>query len=188
MAETVNNRNEFTAESLNVPGFSIIEVGKMKAKSEKFKASADFGFDPDHLVSVLENKGKVYAYTEKKRVKALYVEEKNGNELICNERYLAPELEGTDTAEKLDAQVAFLVAQRASYTKDTSAVFMEKTMPVLKQTSGKFNVAMAIVFAIIYATAFSASFPNKASAISIGICLGISMGFALASHKYYYEE
>ena len=185
--EASENRKYFTAEELNIPGYSIIEVGKGKAVSENFRQQADFEFDPDHLADVIEKHGKVYAYAAQKRIKALYVEEKQDNELVCNERYLAADIEGTETAEKMDKQVAYLVANRANNMKGSVAVFMEKTMPKLKVTSGRFNILMALAFSAMYVPTFSYVFHNTSMGICMGICMGIPMGFAFAGHKYYYE-
>lgn len=178
---------EFKAESLNVEGYPIIEVGKGKAQSEKFKAQADFDFDPARLVEALNNKGHVYAFLDKeKKVKAIYITvRKNGEDYSCEERLLSPSVTDDKLIEKFDEEIKFLVAQRASYGKG-KAYFLGEEIPHLKQKSEGFNFSMAIVFALLYSVAFWQVFHGP-TGIGIGICFGICMGLCFAKHSYLYE-
>ena len=55
----------FTAEELNITDYPIIEVGRGKAMSEKFRSKADFVIDPARLTDAISRKGHVYAYLDK---------------------------------------------------------------------------------------------------------------------------
>ncbi|MBP5185494.1 MAG: hypothetical protein J6040_00385, partial [Clostridiales bacterium] len=63
----------FSVEGLNVQGYSIIDISKRQVKKGKLLSTADFQVDADHLLEVLQNSGKVYGYTRKGVLKALYV-------------------------------------------------------------------------------------------------------------------
>ena len=87
---------------------------------------------------------------------------------------------------KMDEQVKFLLAQKASYNTNCKAIFLGEKLPKLKQKSGGFNIAMAIVFGMLYSTVFWQVMGGP-SGIGVGICLGVCMGFCFAEHSYYYE-
>ena len=178
---------EFTAEELNVQGYSIKEVRTKLATSEEFKQKADFDIDQQYLADTLNNKGNVYAYCDKaKNIVAVYVCPKNGNEYSCDKRYVSSALD-EETIAKFDDQVYFLVAQRVSYDTKNKGTFLGEDMYALKQKSGGFNWSMAIVFALLYSVVFYSALQGP-SGIGIGICLGLCMGLCLTSHKYYYSD
>ena len=177
----------FSAEELNVEGYPIIEVGKRKAQSEKFKARADFDFDPSRLVEALNKKGHVYAYLDKeKKVKAIYITSKSGEDFSCEERLVSPSIAEDPVLEKMDEQVRFLVAERATYYTKGRSFFLGKALPVLKKKSEGINWGMAVVFAILYSTCFWQPM-HGAGAVPFGICMGFCMGLCFAKHSYYYE-
>ncbi|MBO4579812.1 MAG: hypothetical protein J5715_06640 [Clostridiales bacterium] len=179
---------EFKAEELNVEGYPIIEVGKGKAQSEKFKAQTDFDFDPASLVDALNSKGHVYAYLDKeKKVKAIYITvRKDGEDFSCEERLLSDSIADDPVVGKMDEQVKFLVAQRATYYSKGRGYFLGEELPHLKQKSEGFNFSMAIVFALLYSVVFWQVFHGP-TGIGIGICFGICMGLCFAKHSYLYE-
>ena len=177
----------FNAEELNVPGYSISEIRKKVATSDAFKNKTDFDIDQDHLADVIGNKGKVYAYYNKQRqVVAVYSCPRQGDVISCDKRYVSSSLE-EDLIAKLDEQVRFLVAQRASYDTKYKASFLGEDIPKLNQKSGGYNWSMAIVFAILYSTVFCVALKQPAG-IGVGICLGFCMGLCFTSHKYYYGD
>ena len=178
---------QFTAEELNVPGYSIKEVRTKLATSEAFKQKADFDIDQQYLADTLSNKGNVYAYTDKtKRIVAVYACPRNGDVYSCDKRYVSSSLD-EETIAKFDEQVYFLVAQRVSYDTKNKGIFLGEDMYALKQKSGGFNWSMAIVFALLYSVVFYSALHGPAG-IGIGFCLGLCMGLCLTSHKYYYSD
>jgi len=178
----------FTAEELNITDYPIIEVGRKKAASEKFRSKADFDIDPARLTDAISRKGHVYAYLDKrKNVKAVYITAKSGEDFSCEERLLSPSIEDADLVEKMDEQVRFLLAERATYYSKGKSYFLGNALPVLKKKSEGINWGMAVVFAILYTTCFWNPFKG-AAAVSFGICMGICMGLCFAKHTYYYEE
>ena len=116
---------KFKAEALNVQGYSISEVSKGKAKKQSFREKLDVDCDMDMIRNVLENKGRVYAYTRSSRVKALFVSRADGHTYSCNEIFLADDLKDDPIVNLMEAQVAFLIAQRASMYSDGKALFMD---------------------------------------------------------------
>ncbi len=184
----MERNKHFTAEELNITDYPIIEVGRKKAASEKFRSKADFDIDPARLTDAISRKGHVYAYLDKdKNVKAVYITTKSGEDFSCEERLLSPSIEDADLVEKMDKQVRFLLAERATYYTKGKSYFLGNALPVLKKKSEGINWGMAIVFTILYTTCFWNPFKG-AAAVSFGICMGISMGLCFAKHTYYYEE
>ena len=177
----------FRAEDLNIADYPIIEVGRKKAVSEKFRSKADFDIDPARLTDAISRKGLVYAYLDKdKNVKAVYITTKSGEDFICEERLLSPSIEDPGLVEKMDEEVRFLLAERASYYSKGRCYFLGDDVPALKKKSEGINWGMAVVFAILYTTCFWNPFKG-AAAVSFGICMGICMGLCFAKHTYYYE-
>ncbi|MBR3082422.1 MAG: hypothetical protein IKH06_06155 [Clostridiales bacterium] len=178
---------EFKEDSLNIEGYSIKEVGKGNAVSDKFRAQTDFVFDPDRLIEALNNKGHVYAYVDKaKKVRAIYITVKKGECFSCEERLLSPSIANGPVVEKMDEQVRLLVADRATYYTKGRAFFLGEEMPKLKKKSEGFNFIMAVIFTFLYSMMFWQVFHGPVG-IGIGVCMGISMGLCLAKHSYYYE-
>lgn len=187
LEELLTSGKEFSSSSLNVQGYSIIEVSKSKASDEKFKNRCKFFFTPDHLVNAVENKGKVYAYMRKGEVKALYVINNSSGKLICEEYYYSDDIAGEPIADLMDCQVAFLMADRIRYMKEeAAAVFKGTVLPKLIRKSGGYNWGFAIIFSMLYSTMFSQGFKNTALAFS-GIGFGIAMGACFAIPKYNFE-
>ena len=179
---------KFRAEDLNVVGYDIIEVGKGKAQSEKFKSQTDFEFDPARLVEALNKKGHVYAFVNKeKKVKAIYITTKSGEDFACEERLISPSIENDPSVNKMDEQVKFLVAERSTYYTKGKSYFLGEALPVLKKKSEGINWAMTVVFSILYSMGFWEPLHGPAS-ISIGIAFGLCMGLCFAKHTYHYEE
>ena len=176
----------FTAEGLNVQGYSIHELTRVTAKKEAFAEKCDFPIDAALLVSVIENKGKVYFYKKNKRVKALYISRKTENCISCEEAFYSPEIENEPITDLMDQQVAFLLAQRASWSADRIAVFMGTTMPKLVSRQGKYNWTLAICYAVLMGLAFSNS-PNTVAGVLMGVVFGFLMGFIFREHWYEYE-
>lgn len=179
--------NPFSAEGLNVQGFSIIDLSKGKVKKGKIFSGADFKVDADHLLKVLENRGKVYGYTRKGALEALYVVTADGHLYSCDEVYYSSEIAEEPVTELMDQQVVFLMAQRASWHKDGSAVFQGTKVPKLTAKMGPYSWYWAVTFAIIYSVSFATTLRSPAG-IMVGIMLGISMGFCFRSTKYEYVK
>ena len=177
----------FSTEGLNVQGFSIIEVSKGKVKKGKFLATADFTVDAEKLLKVLENSGKVYGYTRKGALKALYVVTADGHLYSSDEVYYSSEIEGEPVTDLMNQQVVFLMAQRASYHQDGSAVFQGAKVPKLTSKQGPYSWYWAITFAILYGTTFTITLKSPAG-IFVGFMMGLAMGFCFRSSKYEYVK
>ncbi len=178
---------EFSSSSLEVQGYSLIEVGKGKAKSENFREMSEVSFDPEKLLDALENKGNVYAYKKKGIVKALYIVRWSGNRYSCNECFYAPDIEDEPVKDLVDAQMAFLISHNSlNLSKDERPVFKNAVMPELKVKKGGFNWAMGAAFAALYGVIFSQSLGNMTGCL-IGIPMGISMGLCLQNKTYHYD-
>jgi hypothetical protein len=177
----------FSAEGLNIQGFSIIDIGKGKVKKGKIFSNTDFVVDSDRLLKVLENKGKVYGYTKKGQLKALYVVTRDGHSLTCDEVYFSSDLNGEPVKNLMDQQVVFLMAQNASYYKDGKAVFQGNVVPKLTTKTGPYNWYMAISFALLYSFVFCTTLHSYLGIFS-GIMMGLAMGSCFRSHKYEYEK
>ena len=188
MGDTNNqfiNSTPFTAEGLNVQGYSIIDISKRRVKNGKLFANMDFVVDVNHLAEVLENKGKLYGYTRKGVLKALYVVNRSGHTLSCDEVYFSPDLNGLPVTNLMDQQVIFLMAQNASYHADGSAVFQGTVIPKLTIETGAYNWYMALCFALLYSVVFMETLSSPAG-IFAGIAMGAAMGFCFRSSKYKY--
>ncbi len=177
----------FSTEGLNVQGFSIIEVSKGKVKKGKLLSTADFSVDAEHILKVLENSGKVYGYTRKGALKALYVVTADGHLYSCDEVYYSSEIEGEPVTDLMNQQVVFLMAQRASYHQDGSAVFQGTKVPKLTSKQGPYSWYWAISFAILYGTTFTITLKSPAG-IFVGFMMGLAMGFCFRSSKYEYVK
>lgn len=177
----------FSTEGLNVQGFSIIEVSKGKVKKGKLLATSDFTVDAEHILKVLENSGKVYGYTRKGALKALYVVTADGHLYSCDEVYFSSEIEGEPVTDLMNQQVVFLMAQRASYHQDGSAVFQGTKVPKLTSKQGPYSWYWAITFAILYGTTFTITLKSPAG-IFVGFMMGLAMGFCFRSSKYEYVK
>ena len=177
----------FSTEGLNVQGFSIIEVSKGKVKKGKLLSTADFSVDAEHLLKVLENSGKVYGYTRKGALKALYVVTADGHLYSSDEVYYSSEIEGEPVTDLMNQQVVFLMAQRASYHQDGSAVFQGTKVPKLTSKQGPYSWYWAITFAILYGTTFTITLKSPAG-IFVGFMMGLAMGFCFRSSKYEYVK
>ena len=175
----------FKAEALNVQGYDIVSVGKRNAQSVKFKEKTDLDFDPAILVDAISSKGDVYAFKKKGIVKALYAVRKDETSYRCSEIIYAPDIDGNSITGLMDQQVAFLMAQKASYLK-IKALFRDTEMPPLKQNSNGYNWSMGVCFALIYAMLFSNGF-SSISGMMIGASIGICMGFCFTEYTYHYE-
>ncbi|MBO4687440.1 MAG: hypothetical protein J5636_02920 [Clostridiales bacterium] len=189
MTQTLRNifiKKPFSAESLNIQGYSIVEISKRKLRKSKIFRNMDFVIDTNHLMDVLENKGKIYGYTKKGQLKALYVVTREGNCFTCDEVLFALDINGEPVTGLMDQQVVFLMAQNASYHKDGRAVFQGTVAPKLVQKTGPFNFFWAVFFAVIYSFVFSNSFSDF-SGILIGVMMGICMGFCFRKQTYEYE-
>lgn len=176
----------FSAEGLNVQGYSIIDISKGKVRKGKIFSNTDFVIDSDHLLKVLENKGKVYGYTKKGHLKALYVVERDGHALTCDEVYFSSELNGEPVTDLMNQQVVFLMAQNASYYKDGKAVFQGTDVPKLTVKTGPYSWLTAISFALLYSVVFCTTLHTYLGIFS-GIMMGLAMGSCFRSHKYEYE-
>ena len=177
----------FSAEGLNVQGYSIIEIGKGKVKKGKIFEGSEIQVDAGHLLEVLEKDGKVYGYTKKGVLKALYVLKAEKHDYSCEEVYFASDVEGEPVTGLMDQQVVFLMAQRASYYKDGSAVFHGQKVPKLVQKAGAYSWYWAAVFGILYSVAFTSVLKNPGG-IAVGMMLGVAMGNCFRSTKYEYEQ
>ena len=177
---------KFKAEALNVQGYSISEVSKGKAKKQSFREKLDVDCDMDMIRNVLENKGRVYAYTRSSRVKALFVSRADGHTYSCNEIFLADDLKDDPIVNLMEAQVAFLIAQRASMYSDGKALFMDTVMPKLVVKSGKYNWLMALVFSVTMSLVYSRCF-QKPQFIPLGFVIGMAIGLCFQEHWYEYE-
>ena len=177
----------FSTEGLNVQGFSIIEVSKGKVKKGKLLSTADFSVDAEHILKALENSGKVYGYTRKGALKALYVVTADGHRYSCDEVYFSSEIEGEPVTDLMNQQVVFLMAQRASYHQDGSAVFQGTKVPKLTSKQGPYSWYWAITFAILYGTTFTITLKSPAG-IFVGFMMGLAMGFCFRSSKYEYVK
>lgn len=177
---------KFKAEALNVQGYSIVQVTKSKAKKQSFRDKLDVVCDMDEVVKALENKGYVYAYTRSSRVKALFISRKDGHTFSCNEAFIAEEIKDEPVVNLMEAQVAFLLAQRASGYSDGKAIFMDTEMPKLVVKSGKFNWPIALTFSITMSLIYSTCF-QKPQFIPLGVALGMSIGLCFQEHWYEYE-
>ena len=163
---------EFSSSSLEVQGYSLIEVGKGKAKSENFREMSEVSFDPEKLLDALEDRGNVYAYKKKGIVKALYIVRWSGNRYSCNECFYAPDIEDEPVKDLMDAQMAFLISHNSlNLSKDERPVFKN---------------AMGAAFAALYGVIFSQSLGNMTGYL-IGIPMGISMGLCLQNKTYHYD-
>ncbi|HBZ78009.1 MAG TPA: hypothetical protein DEO39_04815 [Clostridiales bacterium] len=177
----------FSTEGLNVQGFSIIEVSKGKLKKGKLLSTADFTVDAEKLLKVLENSGKVYGYTRKGALKALYVVTADGHRYSCDEVYFSSEIEGEPVTDLMNQQVVFLMAQRASYHKDGSAIFQGTKVPKLTTKQGTYNWYWAVTFALLYGVVFCTTLKSPAG-IFAGAMMGLAMGFCFRSNKYEYVK
>ena len=186
LKEIVLSGKEFDSNGLNIQNYSLIEVSKSRAMSEKFKSGAGFDFDPEHLAEVISNKGKVYAYMKKGSVDALYVVRKNDDDLICDECYYSPEISGEPVTDLMDQQVAFLIAERVRYTNGAKAFFRDLELPKLIRKSGAYNWGMAISFALLYSVMFTTSL-HRPLGVFPGLCMGLAMGFCFQKATYHYE-
>ena len=106
---------EFTSSSLNVQGYSLVQIGKGTVKSEKFKERSEVNFDPERLLDALQNKGKVYAYKKKGIVKSLYVVRRTENRYSCNEIFYAPDIMDEPVKDLMDAGTAYLPVMLYSF-------------------------------------------------------------------------
>ena len=176
---------EFKTEELNIKGYDISSISKARALNENFKASCKFDFDPQHLADVIGNKGKVYTYRTKGGIVALYVVSREGNTYTCNETYHASDL-SEDIIEKMDKQVAFLVAQSASVSKDGKAIFKGVDLPKLSSKTGKYNWLMGLAMCLSFGTMFCVAMKTPAG-IGVGIAMGIAMGLCFTESFYFYE-
>ena len=177
---------EFKAEALNVQGYEIHQVSLRKAKKEKFTAKLDVKVDMQKVLSALENKGYVYTYTKKGRIKAVYISRKEGETISCNEIYVEEGLENEPIVNLMDQQVAFLLAQRASAYKNGVAVFRGQTMPKLAVRAGKYNWAMGMLMSIMFLAAYTRGFQDWRGA-GLAILMGFLMGLCFTEHFYVYE-
>ncbi|MBO4241972.1 MAG: hypothetical protein J5883_01685 [Clostridiales bacterium] len=178
---------EFTSSSLNVQGYSLVQIGKGTVKSEKFKERSEVNFDPERLLDALQNKGKVYAYKKKGIVKSLYVVRRTENRYSCNEIFYAPDIMDEPVKDLMDAQVAFLISHNSlSLSKDARAIFKNSVLPELKTKKKGFNWMMFFMFSALYGVMFSQAVGSPAGYI-IGIMMGISMGLCLQDTTYHYD-
>lgn len=177
----------FSVEGLNVQGYSIIDISKRQVKKGKLLSTVDFQADADHLLEVLQNSGKVYGYTRKGILKALYVVTADGHQYSCDEIYCSSDLSGEPVTDLMDQQVVFLMAQRASYYKDGKAFFRGNKVPKLTSKTGPYNWYWAIVFAILYGVVFSTTLKSPIG-IFAGIMMGLAMGSCFRSTSYEYEK
>ena len=185
LEDLITDASPFDHSYLNVQGYEIVDVSKSKAQSGKFKASAKFDFPTEHLVSAIEGKGKVFAYTKNRELKAIYIFRAEEDKYVCDECYLAPDIKDEPVTGLMECQVAFLMAERATYLKK-KVIFLGRELPKLERIEGKFNWAMACCFAALYSVVFSQSFKNV-SGIAVGIPLGFCMGLCFRSAKYRFE-
>ena len=189
MTQTLRNlfiEKPFRAESLNIQGYSIVEISKRKIQKGKIFSNMDFVVDANHLLEVLENKGKIYGYTKKGTLRALYVVTREEHRFSCDEVFYSPEINGEPVTNLMDQQVVFLMAQSASYHEDGCAVFQGTVAPKLIQKTGPYNWFWAVFFAALYSFVFTNSF-SDATGILMGIMMGISMGFCFRTQTYAYE-
>ena len=177
----------FKSGELNIEGYSVSEVGKKKAASEKFRERADFDFDPQVLTDALKTGGKVFSYSNKGRVKAIYITTREDKNIFSLTKVYRSADITKEISDKMDRETAFLLSSRASYYTDGKAYFLGEQLPRLKQKSGKFSWSMAIVFMLIYAPMFSIPSGN-AIGIFPGVLMGLAMGFCFKDTKYYYQK
>ena len=190
MTETMRNlfisSKEFKAEALNVQGYEIHQVSLRKAKKEKFSERLDVKVDMQKVLSALENKGYVYTYTKKGRIKAVYVSRKEGETFSCNDIYIEEAIENEPVVNLMDQQVAFLLAQRASAYKNGVAVFREQTMPKMAVRSGKYNWSMCVLMSILFLGVYTRGFQDWRGA-GLAVLMGFLIGFCFTEHFYVYE-
>lgn len=175
----------FKAEALNIQGYSINEAGKFTVKREKFKNSLDVKVEIGQLLNALALKGKVYTYTKKGRIKAVYIVRRNEDNFSCDEIYYAKDIENEPITNLMDQQVAFLVAQRASYSEKGTATFRKEPMPQLTQLFGKYNWGMALCFTMLMSTGFVLGSGTLVSILP-GIGFGFAMGLCFRESWYQY--
>lgn len=191
MTETMRNlfisSKEFKAEALNVQGYEINQVSLRKAKKEKFSEKLDVKVDMQQVLSALENKGYVYTYTKKGRIKALYISRKDGDTFSCNEIYVEESLENEPIVNLMDQQVAFLLAQRVSATKNDVAVFRGQTLPKLTVRAGKYNWWMGFSMFLVFLGPYTRGFQDWRGAV-LAVLMGFLMGFCFTEHFYVYES
>lgn len=176
---------EFKAEELNIQGYDISKVSKAKVLNEDFKAACKFDFDAQHVADIIENKGTVYAYKHKGEFLALFAISRDGSTFTCNDCYYASELNG-DLIEKMDQQVAYIVANDARGQKDGRAIFKGVELPKLTSKSGQFSWLMGLAMTMCFGMMFWFALKNPAG-IAIGLCMGVAMGFGFAGTIYSYE-
>lgn len=176
---------EFKAEELNIQGYDISKVSKARVLNEGFKASCKFDFDAQHLADIIENKGIVYTYKHKGEVLAAYAISRDGSTFTCNDCYHASELNG-DLIEKMDQQVAFLVASEARGQKEGRAIFKGVELPKLTSKSGKFSWLMGFAMTLCFGTMFWVAMKNPAG-MAVGLAMGVAMGLCFTGTLYSYE-
>lgn len=175
----------FNNKFFDFQGYDLIVIGKRKAMSEKFKASLDVAVDPMLMVEVCEQKGTVYAFRKKGRIKSVYLIRRDGNRFTCSECFYSSDILKLPVIDLMDQKIAFETAQFAYSVKDGVAVFKDTVMPKLVRKEHGFNWGMCITFACIYGVAFNTAV--KTSGIFIGIAFGIAMGLCLRDVDFHYE-
>ena len=189
--EQVNDRliidNTFDALATNVEGYPIGEMTVRQAKSEKFQSKLDLTADMARVLEVLKNRGKVYYFTHKGRVKALYLVRRTGTSCICDEAYFSEDVVSEPAKNLMDQEVVFLMAQWASWHERGSATYFENAIPKLKQKAGSFNWILAIGLSALFSTSFCLSLHSPAG-IMVGSCIGFAVAMACRMPKYEYEK
>lgn len=175
----------FNKKYFDLSGYSLIEVSKGKALSEKFRSSLDVQFDMSRLVEVCDQRGLVYAYVRKGRVKAIYFICRNVHAYTCNESYYSHDIVKRPIVDRLDQHIAFKMAKSASSHKDGTAVFKDTVMPALIIREHGFDWVSFASFALIFSITFYSTL--HFSGIIVGILFGIAMGFAFRNVDYHYE-
>ena len=178
---------EFKAEALNVQGYDINQISLRKAKKDKFSEKLDVKVDMQQVLSALENKGYVYAFAKKGRIKALYISRKDGDTISCNEIFVEESLENEPIVNLMDQQVAFLLAQRVSAMKNGVAVFRGQTMPKLTVRAGKYNWWMCCAMSLMFLGAYTRGFQDWRGA-GLAVLMGFLMGLCFTEHFYVYES
>lgn len=175
----------FNSKFFDFQGYSMTDIWKRTAKSEKFKAALDVNVDPMRIVEVLEQKGTVLAFKKKGRIKSLYLIRREGNRFTCTESYYSDDIVKLPVVDLMDQKVAFTISEYAAGYKDGSAVFKDTVMPKLIRKAHGFNWSMCVTFMIIYSMIFYSALSLKG--LLIGFPLGLAMGLCMRECDYHYE-
>ena len=175
----------FNSKYFDFQGYSITDVSKRRAKSEKIKEILDVNVDPMRIVEVLEQKGMVLAFKKNGHIKSLYLIRREDHRYTCTECYYSDDIVKLPVVDLMDQKIAFMISEHTSMFKDGVAVFKDTVMPKLIRKEHGFNWSMCVTFIIIYSMISYSALNLKG--LLIGLPMGLAMGFCMREADYRYE-